>query len=112
MKLLKISSIIFGVLLCTACETNYRFTPPDSESGKACITKCMTQDNICRDHQRKDEARCEKSSKEDYERCLRNFSQSANSCVRRDCSISSNYTCTETYQACYQQCGGKVEVIK
>lgn len=98
-----------------ASEPEYRFVPPTTADGEACIAKCEQKRQDCRSGQmtaaRDCQARFERTLR-DFDGCRRNAISpgSHGACVApRACSVPGEGTCEPDYRTCYTDCGGKVE---
>lgn len=122
--------------LITACAPiEYTYTPPATQEGKQCVTQCQQTQGACRNNeyeraqdeypvcQREADYKyqdCEMQSQADYTACLRyantekdqdNCSQST--CFKDMCSSTPDFDfCDSEFRMCYQNCGGKVGIMK
>jgi hypothetical protein len=122
-----------AALLLSACATEYTYTPPATAEGKACVGKCQGTQQACRDQQDtrasrarrqceeesdRREEKCEVEASADYLACLRyaRTEDERKACQKRTCDASAcsdapHYSlCDSDYRACYENCGGKVDV--
>ena len=98
---------------------DYKFTPPATTEGKACIAKCEEKQDSCssgiKEKADKKFEDCENKNKQEYDSCLKYSSNRAacspneKICIHDFVSTSS---CEEKYRTCYQNCGGTVEILK
>ena len=116
--------LLLVISFCLACgpvfRTNYTFSPPETESGRACIFQCENNKLQCEQLEDAKVDRCEAESSRDYERCERNkeyqydYGKGREKCVRncycsrRWCSKANYERCAAKYRSCYQTCGGLV----
>ena len=123
MKSLHIGSIIICLALggCSMFDTGpqvaYRYFPPNTDSGLLCVATCNNSKMLCRQNEEQKYRQCKMT--EDIRRLaeencrLRNTKDKSNSYCHSswgETCWSPRYTeCTESYQECYQNCGGKVE---
>jgi hypothetical protein len=98
---------------------DYKFTPPATAEGKACIEKCDEKQDSC-SSQIKEKADkkfedCENKNKQEYDSCLK-YSSNRATCIPNEkvCihDFVSTSSCEEKYRTCYQNCGGTVEILK
>ncbi|MGH6960216.1 MAG: hypothetical protein ACREE7_07025 [Dongiaceae bacterium] len=133
---MKIQLIAAAALLLAACSTTeYVFTPPETAEGKACVERCQATQSSCRREQdvRADHAKaqCEADSARrekqcaiqapiEYAACLRfarNDEERA-ACALEDCTQPACYAspqyglCDGDFRFCYQNCGGKIDLIE
>jgi hypothetical protein len=111
------AAIGMGLAGCTSEPTRYKLVPPTTPSGEACVAKCDEQRKECNASLQNQFEVCQTQYREDmgiYTRC-RNSSLgpapgSQFSCnIPRACQLPSGESCEETYRACFEACGGKVE---
>jgi hypothetical protein len=118
-----ITVILFASL--AACETGpqYRtdtsYIAPPTTQGATCVASCETTEQICRgredDYARAEYPLCMQRAKETYETCINGPfpvgcdvpRQNAEYACDRNASPSYN-SCTQSFNACYQSCGGEV----
>jgi len=133
---MRIQAIMVAAVLLSACTTTeYVFTPPDTREGKACVERCQASQSSCR---RDQDARAERAKQQcevesdrreqkcaiqapiEYAACLK-FAKTdeerkacvLDDCDQQDCSASSNYgLCDGDFRVCYQNCGGKIDLIE
>lgn len=121
-KLFRIILAIFCSCILNSCTTSYHFIPPASESGKIFVSKCEIQVTLCKNRLSKEHRVCKEEMKQDDEFCRTlgnpgdNKGDNPSRCTQRylqkSCAPISNFSCSENYRQCYQECGGKVAEIK
>lgn len=105
-------------LSLAGCETTpqveYRYTPPNTDTGLLCITICQNTRMQCKQAEDSHYRRCQ------AERALRDLKRE-NCLLRSDyedncygythavCWSSDYEECNKLYRECYQNCGGNVE---
>jgi len=120
------------LLLTTSCATEYIYTPPTTDTGRACAQVCnVTRSSCSLEQQQKADAayqkcelasevrlkKCEYNALVEYNACLR-YAEDKSSCHKDRCSeslCSINtyvYICNNAYRACFQNCGGIVTIKK
>lgn len=141
--------VVIGVIaLLAGCATEYAYTPPTSEQGMTCVTRCQSAQQRCRNTQVQVAATAKQSciqrSQQDYDLCTYNaenehtactakaegeyvaclkYASDRKSCIKNKCEKTACYRdgcyhspdyayCDSDFRSCYQQCGGKVDVIK
>jgi len=100
-------------------STDYKFTPPATAEGKACIAKCEEKQDSCKseieEKAEKKQEECENKNKQEYYSCLK-YSSNRNECIEHKnlClhNLVSTSSCEEKYRTCYQSCGGTVDIVK
>ena len=109
-----------GLVSCgPVYQTDYIFTPPDSDSGYHCTVQCESSKQTCLQLEEIRYERCEERAERDYYWCERNKIFSFDKKGRRVCVSNcwcyrescyrDEETCDENYRSCYQSCGGSVE---
>lgn len=127
-------SLALTILIVAGCAKEYRFFPPESEAGMACITKCQTPLLSCKIRaDERDRAifeqctkiepikyqQCTTRAQADYTACLR-YAKDADrkkckleSCYERTCTHNPNYaSCEADHRQCYRACGGQIREIE
>ena len=111
------STFITAIFL-TSCgpvfETHYKFSPPKSSAGYACINQCDVSRVQClqlEDYQQRD---CTDQARYEASECRDNLYRYENrkpkwyECGESSCSV--NYDqCDASYRSCYETCGGNVD---
>ena len=109
--------IVFcAAVLCAGCVTEYKYTPPAGKSGQLCIERCVQTQMDCRQAEQDRSARanrkCEHDAEVEYNACLK-YAEDKKKCVQQICyDTPSVGQCDIDYRACYQNCGGQVEILK
>jgi hypothetical protein len=99
-------------------KTDYSFTPPKTDSGRACVFQCENNKLQCRQIVQLRHDSCEQQSETNYYLCesskrYRYDSKGKQKCIencycyRETCSEEYE-PCDEQYRGCYQTCGGEV----
>jgi hypothetical protein len=116
--------LALGLLAGCATEPVLRLTPPAGEAGAACAAACQSAMDGCAERCRSDALWCNyKDARQadrdyrDYLDSMRNtdmeISRTPEDFRHRDwCPrpIECRAGCRQTFTACYERCGGKVEV--
>lgn len=100
-------------------QTHYSYVPPHSSVGKMCIAQCVQSKSTCQQMCQMKEQNCQYQSREEarysyseykhdrkkhgkaVKKELRDFDSGRYSC-HQSCD------CDETFNSCYDACGGKV----
>lgn len=119
------TALLLLLLLGTGCETvRYRLVPPQSESGRLCITQCASVREMCLSGERQEafyaQEQCERRVEREYYRCLeqnRGDSAKQKRCdtIRSSCWIPADTgRCEHDYRTCFTTCGGTViqEIVR
>ena len=129
-------AVITGLVsLTSACATEYTYTPPDTVEGRSCTTQCQTTQRSCRNtqHQRasdaqelckynaaQEQSQCEHHSQTEYNACLKfartNIDRASciqKTCLKDYCNNPVDYSfCDREFRGCYQNCGGRIGILK
>ena len=97
-------------------NTDYQFSPPRSEGGRACIFQCEQGRMQCRQIEELQARRCEDNSRYEQQRCRDDLRYNENRSPKwyecNEDSCDPNYgRCDDIYRACYQSCGGEVNSV-
>ena len=134
-KGIKIIAISAVLMVISACETQYTYTPPETQDGKNCVMQCQNNQTQCKGNEQQraytlqqecmsksNEAnkQCEIESQADYNACIKyartDFDRTMCTkkvCTKDSCGSSANFSfCEGEFRGCYQQCGGKVGIMK
>ena len=107
---------VFLICLVAACTTTeYRYTPPTSRKGEACVERCQARQQSCRDDEtsraESSKAQCERDSQTEYDACLK-YSSDRKKCYQKGCyDFASTAQCDSDFRACYQNCGGRIDIM-
>ena len=111
--------IIFTLSCSPVYKTNYSFTPPKTQTGKACIFQCENNKLQCEQLEEMRYERCLFRADREYERCERNKRYRYKSDGKRECIENcwcskghckvNKEICESRYRSCYQTCGGRVD---
>jgi hypothetical protein len=105
--------------LVTSCgpvyDTNYSFSPPRSAEGRSCIFQCEQSKLQCQQIEDLEASRCRDFAQREERRCRDDIRYNENrtpkwyECSSESCS-SDYERCETMHRACYQSCGGEVNV--
>lgn len=129
--------VVVFVMVLASCATapEYTYSPPETAEGRACVARCQETQNACRNSQAnlysQAKSQCESQSAYKYNQCEREAQVEQNACLRfartdldrascirkiciKDgCYMRIDYSfCDNEFRVCYQNCGGKVGVMK
>lgn len=107
------------LMVLAGCGPEYTYTPPATAAGQACVAQCQATQTDCADTKREQTAykqsACEEKAEREHYYCLQFAKTDAD---RSKCQKSACYEYADTsqcetgFRACYQQCGGKVGILK
>lgn len=127
--------LFFALLaMLTACATEYRYIPPGTASGQACVRKCWDERQncaaienqnaqsryaVCVARANTEMLQCERDAAVQYAACLKNTSdREEKKCHLRHCSEpycsdrGDTSACESDYRLCFQSCGGVIQEVK
>lgn len=113
------TSLLLGLIALAGCETvRYRLVPPQSESGRLCITQCAVVREMCLSGERQEayysQEQCERRHSQEYYRCLDQYrgdyaKQKTCDVLRGSCwAPVDTGRCEHDYRSCFTNCGGQV----
>ena len=98
--------------------TEYRYIPPESETGRLCIASCQTNRTLCCQEKKQKYRECqqlEELRRLHRENCLLRLQDDQDRAVcyqpgiQPFCWLPNCHECDTQYRECYQNCGGSVE---
>jgi hypothetical protein len=105
------AGLVIAVLSgCSPSVYETRLIPPGEPEGQACLARCDLLKTQCRQRQETRRSECQTryaAAKSDYQMCLSNRARNCrapDTCLAPDLSI-----CDQQYEACFANCGGRVE---
>jgi hypothetical protein len=105
--------MIAGIGCGPVYNTEYQFSPPDSDAGRACVFQCENSRQQCRQLEEYRADDCQRRASWDQQRCEDDIYRRKGrepkwyECGSESCSADYD-RCDESYRSCYQSCGGKV----
>ncbi|MFK7954985.1 MAG: hypothetical protein AB8B96_02725 [Lysobacterales bacterium] len=104
-------ALLAGVWCCTGVQAKKIYTEPNAAVGQ-CADQCNVSKMQCRAHAKDQYDYC----KAVYQQMVRQFNycrQRGGNCLKPDrCPIMQTKVCTNTYDLCFESCGGIIEDSK
>lgn len=121
-RLLALLTIVCSVCVLSACgpiyRTDYAYVPPKSNSGKMCITQCLTNKSMSEQMCQMRNDNCRAQARQDalyqYESYKRDRHAMGKPVRKTLSDFDTSYMCsnscdtTPQYNACYASCGGQI----
>lgn len=119
MKHLMLAAVALCIAACgPVYNTEYRYTPPADDRGRACAMQCNAQQTQCKTNAglaaENERLLCELESREDFYSCQKRAKDDAAraQCERSTCSRDDDEgvaACENDFRTCFQTCGGKID---
>lgn len=111
--------MLVGLLLAGCSTVRYEYHPPNTDSGRMCVTQCQVVREMCRGNEinrvQSDKQSCAMRSEIAFRDCQRHAKShdEAKKCYRPVCNVTENtWRCDEGFRQCFEGCGGTVHKIQ
>ena len=107
--------LLAWVLLAAGCgpRIQYVYTPPASAEGRVCTSQCANAQQQCHSQQNASHQNCERqhdAAMRSYRACQEAKGKNCQS--PPSCYSPSRSECDNPYNACFTNCGGRIEAVQ